>query len=125
MSKLAEAKQILAERGRTIDGSLENSSGCLCPIGALCVAHTGESGETQYPGQYPGVNPYHPYTDEHMADLLALSKAAFYRGDMAPFSPTGYQPEIDDYSWVYRYNDTPVHTDEQVLSLFDLAMELV
>ncbi len=117
MSKLAEAKQILAERGRTIEGGLEDKNGCLCPIGALCVAYTGTSGQDVH---NPEMDPYNPVDKEHRADLYALARAAYNR---YPDNQTFHC--ATDYSWVFRYNDRIDRTDEQVLSLFDDAKALV
>jgi hypothetical protein len=121
VSKLAEAKQILAERGRTRYGVLEDENGCLCPIGALCVAYTGGSGQDPETDAYGAA--YGPTDPEHLADLRALAVTAHAR--MVDTPPPGHwNPASTNYSWIYRYNDESLelnHTDDEVLSLFDDA----
>jgi hypothetical protein len=117
MSKLAEAKQILAERGRTTE-VLEDGKGCLCPIGALAMAHTGFSGQTE------DVDAYRPADPDHAADLSALVKVAKRRLGHESRSGNSYI-FVTPYTYVYRYNDDASRPDEEVLSLFDEALELV
>lgn len=132
MSKLAEAKQLLAERGRTWDGDLESKDGCLCPLGALALAYNGESGEGPmlYLDRETDLEEYNrairlvqlaytPVDLEHQADILALSYAAEERGiprvvDLATYSPA---------ERVYLFNDRrDGHVfDDEVLALFDQA----
>ena len=126
MSKLAEAKQILAERGRTAEGVLEDGNGCLCPIGALCVAYTGKSGQDPEDNTYG--EPYDPTDPEHRADLRALAQVAHDR-QVNPVVRSTWNPTSTDHSWIYRYNDNGItkggHSDDEVLSLFDDAKALV
>lgn len=119
MSKLAEAKQILAERGRTAIGVLEDSNGCVCPLGALNVAYYGAADD----GVFNGEETWGYDFDERPGqkdDILALAQVAFKRlGENRAYSYPSYHD-------IYRYNDG-LHGDEhdqEVLSLFDEAMEL-
>lgn len=124
MSKLAEAKALLAERGRTSEGSLEDKNGCLCPLGALNVVYTGFSGAGIDPNDTTCVRSYEPTDPDHVADVKALARVASGR------LPRIFEVEADDdYSYVYRYNDNreagvPGY-DADVLSLFDDAVALV
>jgi hypothetical protein len=109
MSKLLEARDILAERGLTQDGNLENlETGCVCALGALNIAYTGESGQDTD----DEFDAYSPADPEHEADIEALARAVRKRG-----------PIQHDRTWtiVYAYNDLTSTTEAEVLSLFTEA----
>jgi len=109
MTKLLEARDILSQRGLTKDGTLENSStGCLCALGALNMAYWGCSGEGE-----DSLDAYWPSDPDQVADLRALAKEVVRR--------KSWSNELEDCKPIYRYNDDPSTTLEDMLSLFTEA----
>lgn len=119
MSKLAEAKALIQERGRTNKGLLEDSDGCLCPLGALNMAYTGESGE--YSDSVSLAGAYTPSSVDQVDDINRLAKVARAR-ELSPY--IGADRGQPYYCYVYQYNDRGATTDEDIYSLFDEAMAL-
>ena len=119
MSKLAEAKALIQERGRTNRGLLEDWDGCLCPLGALNMAYTGESGE-YLEGRSP-VSAYNPSNGNQVADIERLARVVRARYTH-PYA--GSDRDQPYYCYVYQYNDRDATTDEDIYSLFDEAMAL-
>lgn len=119
MSKLVEAGVILAERGLTKDGSLEHpDTGCVCVLGALSIAYTGEADTIDNDGS---ISAYFPTDEEHRADIRRLVHAV---------RATGFKLTTDSYAddsdpvLVYRYNDQEDRTLNEMLTLIDTAATL-
>jgi hypothetical protein len=120
MSKLEEARQIQLEAGRA-DGILKSVlTGCVCPLGALAIAHGVEVEEFDHETEaYEGTN------EEHAADILTLGHTAYQLNRGREFSEV--RPDLADSPGkaaveVYRYNDFRIHTNEEAVALFDAAI---
>jgi hypothetical protein len=119
MSKLIEAKQLLIERGVARGGGLEDADGCLCALGALNMAYTGNSGQHfDEDCENPLDLPYHPTDEEHRADIQRLAAIISLR------EPRLVEEDDETSYPVWRYNDMARTTDEDILSLFDEAAQL-
>jgi hypothetical protein len=120
MSKLEQARQIQLDAGRT-KGILKSSlDGCVCPLGALAIAHGVEVEEFDHENEaYVGTN------EEHAADILTLGHTAYQLCRGREFSEV--RPDLADRpgkaaAEVYYYNDFHLHTNEEAVALFDAAI---
>lgn len=119
MSKLEEARDILTSVGRT-KGELCDDNGCMCPLGALASAHGMTTDQLTSEDFVERELAYAGISDDHKADILWLAKAT------ALWHPKAVEPESDHYNagFVWRYNDRQTRADEQIIALFNKAIEL-
>lgn len=118
MSKLLEARDILAARGLTQSGGLEDpETGCVCALGALNIAYTGASG-ADYDTNFDD-SPYFPANPEQRADLEKFARVVRRK---LPDSDH-YLGETDSF-FVWRFNDLVARDIDDVVDAFNHAAAL-
>lgn len=115
MSKLAEAKNLLITKGRTIGWLEDSDTGCLCPLGALALAYYGEADPyaEDEDGNFRSYA-YDPEAEGHAEDLWALADVIRQRNEGLRGLP--------DTGTIFRFNDSYAKSDAEVLSVFDEAI---